>query len=346
MNALRSYKQFEFDRRQWLKLIFINTLIAITLSLMTNNSFWFSLLYSQAIGISIATAISLLWLRREDKEPSIIWLAIAIVTGVVVGTTFATLISGNYKNVDDEGRQWLIISSFIYSIIIGCVVSYYFYLIARQREISNQLTLEKLKQAEYERALTENNLKILQAQIEPHFLFNTLSNVIGLIDQRPDDARKMLEHFTHYLRASLSRTREPNTTLEDEMTIVNAYLSIQKIRMGERLNYKITVDETLNATPFPPLLIQPLVENSVRHGLEPEIAGGEIGVEIYKKNNRLTIIVSDTGKGADNLQSDGIGLKNIRERLSSLFPDGASIEIRANRPKGLKTTLQIPLERT
>ena len=187
---------------------------------------------------------------------------------------------------------------------------------------------------------------LLQAQIEPHFLFNTLSNVIGLIDQRPDDARKMLEHFTHYLRASLSRTREPNTTLEDEMTIVNAYLSIQKIRMGERLNYKITVDETLNATPFPPLLIQPLVENSVRHGLEPEIAGGEIGVEIYKKNNRLTIIVSDTGKGADNLQSDGIGLKNIRERLSSLFPDGASIEIRANRPKGLKTTLQIPLERT
>lgn len=336
--------KFEFDRRQWLKLIIINTLIAIMLSLITKNNFWLTLLYSQAIGISIATAISLLLLRREGKEPSMIWLAAAIISGVVIGTTFASLVSGNYKTVDDEGRQGLIISSFIYSIIIGCIVSYYFYLIARQREISNQLTLEKLKQAEYERALTENNLKILQAQIEPHFLFNTLSNVIGLIDQRPDDARKMLEHFTHYLRASLSRTREPNTTLEDEMTIVNAYLSIQKIRMGERLNYKIVMDETLNATPFPPLLIQPLVENSVRHGLEPEIAGGEIDVEIHKKNNRLTIIVSDTGKGADNLQSDGIGLNNIRERLSSLFQGRADIEIQANHPQGLKITLHIPLD--
>jgi len=344
MDTPNSYNQFKFDRRQWLKLIVINTLIAIILSLITKNSFWVTLLYSQAIGISIAASIALLLLRREGKKPSIIWLAIAIISGVVVGTTFASLVSGNYKTVGDEGRQGLIISSFIYSIIIGCIVSYYFYLVARQREISNQLTLEKLKQAEYERALTENNLKILQAQIEPHFLFNTLSNVIGLIDQRPDDARKMLEHFTHYLRASLSRTRECDTTLEDEIAIVNAYLSIQKIRMGERLNYNIVMNETLNSTPFPPLLIQPLVENSVRHGLEPEIAGGEIGIEIIKENNHLTITISDTGKGADNLQSDGIGLNNIRERLSSLFQGRADIEIKANRPQGLKITLHIPLD--
>ncbi len=340
----RCQNQFKFDRNQWLKLIAINTLIAITLALISKNSLWITLLYSQAIGISIATAISLLLSRRTDKEPSIVWLAIAIVIGVVVGATFATLVSGHYKTVDTEDTQWLIISSLFYSIIIGSVVSYYFYLLAKQREISNQLTLERLKQAEYKRALTENSLKILQAQIEPHFLFNTLSNVIGLIDHRPDDARKMLEHFTHYLRASLSRTRECDTTLEDEMAIVDAYLSIQKIRMAERLNYKIVMDDALNNTPFPPLLIQPLVENSVRHGLEPEIAGGEIRVEVIKENNRLTIMVSDTGKGADNLQSDGVGLKNIRERLSSLFQDKADIVIKANHPKGLKITLHIPLD--
>ncbi|HEB63398.1 MAG TPA: hypothetical protein ENJ07_02840 [Gammaproteobacteria bacterium] len=338
-------KSTSFDRSQWLKLIAINTLIAITLSLITKNSFWLNLLYSQSIGISVATAISILFLRRQDKEASIIWLAIAIVSGVLVGSTFATLVSGSYKTVTPEEGEWFLISSFFYSTIIGSVVAYYFFLVANQKEMSNQLTIEKLKQAEYEQALAENNLKILQAQIEPHFLFNTLSNVIGLIDQRPDDAKKMLEHFTHYLRSSLSRTRESDTTLEDEIAIINAYLSIQKIRMGKRLNYKIIIAEELTALPFPPLLIQPLVENSVRHGLEPEIGGGEISVEVKQKENTLIITVSDTGKGAENMQSDGIGLKNIRERLTSIFQNRAEIKIEPNSPKGLIVTLHTPLEK-
>ncbi len=333
---------FRFDRYQWLKLIAINTLIAITLTLISEHSFWINLIYSQSIGLSIATAISLLlFLRRSEQMPSIPWLAMAIVAGVFIGTTFATLVSGNYRTIDEDGGQWLIISSFIYSIIIGCIVSYYFYLVARQREISNQLTVEKLKQAEYERALTEGNLKILQAQIEPHFLFNTLSNVIGMIDRRPDDAKKMLEHFTHYLRASLSRTRQSDTTLADEVNLIHAYLAIQKIRMATRLSYNITIQEELGTIPFPPLLIQPLVENSVRHGLEPEINGGEISVEIRQQDGTLTITVADTGKGCENLESEGIGLKNVRERLSSVFPGKADMKVVPNHPKGVIVTLQI-----
>ncbi len=338
-------KPASFDCTQWLKLIAINTLIAITLSLITKNSFWLNLLYSQSIGISVATAISIIFLRRQDNNPSIIWLAIAIVTGVLIGSTFATLISGSYKTVTPEEGQWLLISTFFYSTIIGCVVAYYFFLVANQKEMSNQLTVEKLKQAEYEQALTENNLKILQAQIEPHFLFNTLSNVIGLIDQRPDDAKKMLEHFTHYLRSCLSRTRESDTTLADEITIIHAYLAIQKIRMGTRLDYNITIQEELNTIPFPPLLIQPLVENSVRHGLEPEINGGKINVEIKQENSTLTITVTDTGKGAKNLESEGIGLKNVKERLSSIFRGKANIKVEPNSPKGLIVTLKISLEK-
>lgn len=337
---------FKFDRYQWLKLIAINTLIAIMLALINGHNFWANLIYSQSIGISIVTAISMPFLRKFDGKLSIFLLVIAIIFGVLIGTSFAVFVTGGYLVLDAEEGHWLLVSSFISSIIIGCIVAYYFYLIAKQKEMSNQLTLEQLKKAEYEKALTENNLKILQAQIEPHFLFNTLSNVIGLIEQRPDDAKKMLEHFTHYLRSSLSRTRESVTTLGDEIDIINAYLGIQKIRMEERLNYKITLDETLKDIPFPPLLIQPLVENSVRHGLESTLEGGEICVDVVYRENTLSITVSDTGKGADKLQSDGIGLKNIRERLLSIFQGKAEIEIRANKPQGLTTILHIPLEST
>ncbi len=116
--------------------------------------------------------------------------------------------------------------------------------------------------------------------------------------------------------------------------------------MEERLNYTITLDEALKDIPFPPLLIQPLVENSVRHGLESVLKGGEIRVDVKHRDNTLRIMVSDTGKGADKLQSDGIGLQNIRERLSSIFQGKAEIEIRANKPQGLTTILHIPLETT
>jgi len=336
---------FYSNKFQWLKLLVINTLIAIFLTLAAQTNFWINIIYSQSIGISIASLICLIALLRKRKEPSIFLYGVAIILGVIIGFTIASIIISGGKVIDGENGRDVLISSVIYSTMIGCVVVFYFVLIAKQQSISNQLNVEKLKQVEYERMLTENNLKLLQAQIEPHFLFNTLSNVLSLIDSRPDDAKKMLENFTHYLRASLSRTRENDTTLRDEINVVNAYLNIQKIRMGKRLNFIIDVDDSLNDIPFPPLLIQPLVENSIRHGLESEIEGGNVEIKAVKENKMLSIKVTDTGKGATKLKSEGIGLKNIRARLFSLFQDDAEIKTDVNNPKGLIVTLNIPLEK-
>jgi len=334
-----------FGKVQWLQLIFINTLIAVLLTLVSQNGFWENLIYSQFIGISIATSVTLVAYRNPNKHSNILYIALSIILGVIIGFTLATLVTGNYKMVDmPQGRE-IAYSSFFYSLIIGCIVVYYFSLINKQQRIANQLNIEKLKHAEYQKALTENNLKLLQAQIEPHFLFNTLSNVLGLIDSRPADAKQMLEHFTHYLRSTLSRTRGKDTCLKDEIDIVNAYLAIQKIRMGKRLQYKIDVSKDVEDIPFPPLLIQPLVENSIRHGLESEIDGGEIRVNAFSKDKFLTIIVCDTGKGANKLSSNGIGLQNVNERLSSVFHQKAEIKIKDNQPKGLIVTLNIPLEK-
>jgi len=330
----------------WPKLLVINTLIAIFLTLVTQSNFWINLIFSQCIGISIASLVCLIALGYKEKEPGLIVYAIAIILGVIIGISIASVIINTGKLSTGENERAFVLSSFIYSIMIGSVVVFYFSLIGKQQRITNQLNMEKLKQVEYERALNENNLKLLQAQIEPHFLFNTLSNVLSLIDSRPDDAKQMLEYFTRYLRASLSRTRDNKTTLGDEMEIVNAYLSIQKIRMGKRLNFKIEIAQSMNDIPFPPLLIQPLVENSVLHGLESEVEGGEISVTVSHDNNKLSISVADTGKGAASLGGDGIGLNNIRERLTALFQHNADIKTIANEPKGLIVTLTIPLDMT
>ena len=342
--ALSIDEKFYKDKKFWLTLAVINTFIAIFLSLVTRSYLWENFVYSQCIGFSIASLVSLIKVYFKEKDPNIIIHALAVVIGVSIGLTLATLLTGRIEVLRDNSSRELMLPSFIYSVMIGSVVVFYFSLISKQQRITNQLNIEKLKKAEYEKALTENNLKLLQAQIEPHFLFNTLSNVLGLIDSRPDDAKKMLEHFTQYLRGSLSRTRENNTTLKDEVSIVKAYLSIQKNRMGKRLNYSINVDETAYELPFPPLLIQPLVENSISHGLESEIDGGEVNVDIKLDNKTLLVCVSDTGKGAKNTNSNGIGLKNIHARLSQLFCGNAEIITQANQPKGLVVTLHIPLE--
>ncbi len=334
---------FGFEKRQWLKLLIINTFIAVFLALVTQTDFWINFIYSQSIGISVASFVCISLTLKKKRNPHILQLGIAIVLGVLVGISLATFLTGSEEMIMVEKNRDIMISSFLYSIIIGCIVVYYFSLIAKHQEISNQLNIEKLKQIEYERALIDNNLKLLQAQIEPHFLFNTLSNILSLIDSRPHDAKVMLESFTDYLRASLSRTRESDTTLGDEIDIVNAYLSIQKIRMGKRLNYDIACADDLKEIRFPPLLIQPLVENSIRHGLESEIDGGSIMLNIDKKAGILSVTVVDTGKGTNNMDTDGIGLKNIKQRLTSLFAEDADLFIEKNEPKGLKVTLHIPL---
>lgn len=317
---------------QWLKLIAINTLIAVILTLVATTDFLRTLLFSQSIGLSVAGLAFAVHYWAPNKQPPLYWLAIAIITGVFLGMNVALVIVEYIQPSNTNEEQEFFTSVFIYSSIIGCIVCYFFFLIAKKKE--------------YEKMLVENNLKILQAQIEPHFLFNTLSNVIGLIDNRPDDAKKMLENFTHYLRSSLARTRESDTTLGDEIAIVNAYLGIQKIRMGKRLSYETLISKTLYEIPFPSLVIQPLVENSVRHGLESEIDGGKITIEVTSNHHWLTITVTDTGKGTRNLKSNGIGLNNIKARLNGLFQNKARIIIEENKPRGLKVTLQVPQENT
>jgi sensor histidine kinase YesM len=182
-------------------------------------------------------------------------------------------------------------------------------------------------------------LRALQAQIEPHFLFNTLANVTGLIHTQPDQAKQMLEQFIAYLRATLATTREKETTLGADFEMMKTFLSILQIRMGERLKVRFDLPDELRDLLIPPMLLQPLVENAIKHGLEPKINGGEVALLAKMVGGKVAITVADSGLGFQNSTSNGIGLKNVRERVQQIYGDTGSVSIEDNQPCGTRITI-------
>jgi LytS/YehU family sensor histidine kinase len=201
---------------------------------------------------------------------------------------------------------------------------------------------ERAKAVELQRQAIDAQLRSLQAQIEPHFLFNTLANVVSLIDTAPDNARLMLERLIELLRASLAASRSERTTLGQETALVTAYLDILRIRMGERLSYTIDVPPDLMDAPIPPLSLQPLVENSVKHGLEPKLEGGRVNLIARSTGGALQLDVEDDGLGFSSDVGGGVGLTNLRDRIASLYGERGQLAVEAL-ARGTRVRMTIPL---
>ena len=223
--------------------------------------------------------------------------------------------------------------------------------IGRSRR-SQELALLKTKEAEsanVNRQIVEAKLMALQAQVEPHFLYNTLANVQALTEVDPPQANKMTGHLIQYLRASLPKMRENISTVGQEIELVSAYLNILKMRMGARLEFGVDAPEALLALPFPPLMLPSLVENAIKHGLEPQREGGRIDVVAERigqgDDATIRIMVKDTGRGFSDAPiqvGGGVGLANIRERLLALFGDRAHLTLESNTPKGVVAIIETP----
>ena len=204
------------------------------------------------------------------------------------------------------------------SLVISALLSAIF--IAREKNARAEAALER-ERANGERIQREAaraELRALQAQIEPHFLFNTLANVASLIDSNPPLAKRTVESFNRFLRGSLAATRGETTTLGAEATLIAAYLDVLQVRMGPRLRYAVEVPPHLDAVPIAPMLLQPVVENAIKHGLEPKIDGGEIRVAAREEAGLVVVEVVDTGVGFAATTGGGVGLANIRGRLRLL----------------------------
>lgn len=221
------------------------------------------------------------------------------------------------------------------------------FFIGRARSLQ-KLAEEKGTEAEHHnirRQLTEARLQALQAQVEPHFLYNTLANVQALIETDPAAANTMVGHLIDYLRAALPKMRENISTVAQEVELASAYLNILKMRMGERLEFSIDIGDQSGTRAMPPLMLPSLVENAIKHGLEPVREGGRIDIRAYIDGNRLIVTVTDNGRGMRlvNAGSDGVGLSNVRERLSALYGEAASLELQDNTPRGVVARISVPL---
>ncbi|MEW6370158.1 MAG: histidine kinase [Pseudomonadota bacterium] len=189
----------------------------------------------------------------------------------------------------------------------------------------------------------EAHLRLLQAQIEPHFLFNTLANIESLLDADPPRARAMLEAFSDHLRAGMGQLRVQETTLGAELEMAANYLRLLQIRMGARLRFAVDAGPEARAALLPPLLLQPLVENAIRHGLEPKVEGGEVRIQALVEEGRLRIRVVDDGLGQDAPRAGpgaGMALANIRARLRHRYGERASLDLL--HAGGTSATIELP----
>ena len=194
------------------------------------------------------------------------------------------------------------------------------------------------------RQLAEARLMVMRAQVEPHFLFNTLAHVHALQEIDPPQASTMLERLISYLRAAMPTMRETSSTLGREIEVVRAYLDLLKIRMGARLNYTIDIPSDLNNISFPPTMIATLVENAIKHGLEPKRDGGTVAIRVRMVDEQIEVLVADDGLGLGGAQTGGtgVGLANTRERLKMLYGDTGALVVEPNAPSGVRALLRVP----
>jgi signal transduction histidine kinase len=293
-------------------------------------------------GLSIYAIAMLIRLCFRGRFP--VWgVLVAIVAGNILGSRLASLTIGIPDYIGMMLRNQIGESKLlIVPLVIGVVVTAFFLYYSHAASVKEELERERRRAAEALQAETQARLALLQAQIEPHFLFNTLANIHSLIKEDPEAASLVLEQLNAYLRTSLRRTREHTSTVGEELELVEALLGIAGVRLGERLEYTITCRPEQRAAPLPPLLLQPLVENAVRHGIEPAVNGGRIDVQVSRRNGDLEMVVTDTGVGFDVNAPGGVGLANERARLESLYGPAGRLEFYANAPHGVIARLVIP----
>ncbi len=208
----------------------------------------------------------------------------------------------------------------------------------------------KARMFESEMRATESQLRLLQGQMEPHFLFNTLANIQSLIAHDPPKATQMLGAFTDYLRSTLLHMRRDDSTVAQEFDLATAYLQLLQMRMDDRLRFTMTADDTARLARLPPMLLQPLIENAVQHGLEGKVSGGTVAVHARVEGPLLVLTVQDDGVGLAsgqtqraNPQGAGMALANIRERLQSRYGSAASLTMTALSP-GTRARISLPMD--
>ena len=307
------------------------------------NTYWDLLVSALAVGYTSMILFTVAGNLRPRLLPREAAQVLAVVVGSFLGTVVAGLAKGrNLTQMFSERLAGVTITMGL-GIGVGCVVVAA--VLLRERHARDQARILKAESERHqlEKNVLEARLALMQAQVEPHFLFNTLANVQHLVESDPPAASRVLDSLIRYLRAALPQMREATTNLGRELELARAYLEIQQVRMGTRLEYGIEVPEGLRGHAFPPMMLISLVENAVKHGVDPCCDSGRIDIRAGESAGVLRVSVSDTGEGIrPTAAGGGVGLANIRERLKALYGSTARLVLEENAPHGVVASIEVP----
>ena len=328
-------------------------LLAVVVKLSLGRIGWAgSVLLAGMVQISLTLTLIGVWFgpsRFKVGMKSVLLLLAVTLTAAIVGGLGAKLILtdsmgtvlSEFAHIAPQLVIGGLVAGLAYAVLMVSIVQY------RRGQLLRH-NVELLRQTQRERKdrqLADAKLRLLQAQVEPHFLFNTLASVQQLAEGRADDAAKLTAQLITFLRAGLASLREETTTLQRECNAIEAYLAIMQTRMGERLQWRVDLPAPLRDISVPPAMLISLVENAIKHGLEPFPDGGRIDIEARAADGRLRLRVADTGQGPaqSKVAGGGFGLDNIRERLRAIFTGDARLEVSANAPRGFVAIIDLPL---
>ncbi|WP_166793445.1 sensor histidine kinase [Pseudoduganella plicata] len=326
--------------------------LIVTYAFGDGSDFLASLVISACIGtisFCIIDGVRLaVW--GESRRPH--WLAFGavIAVGVPAGQIFGARLAGLLLGMELKQLHTLgttrTSGMLLFTLLATGGVTLYFAGRDRLARAEAAAAQERARAEAVERQALQAQLQLLQAQIEPHMLFNTLANLQGLIAIDPPRAQRMLDQLIQFLRGTLSSSRSQATPLAQEFTLLDAYLGLMAVRMGERLSYSFDLPEPLRTVRIPPMLLQPLVENAIAHGLEPTIAGGHVGIAARREGDLLLLTVTDNGRGPDagpGKEGTSVGLSNTRERLKALFGERSGVTLDAAPGGGAIARVTLPM---
>ena len=332
--------------RSALQVMAFNVLIAVSITVFEGQGLGINLVYSQCIGMLIWLLVAgaqTWWVRDYSRhwQRLVAIVPVAVVLAYVLGSLLADALLHVDTGAHLASEPRKVVGLLVMSLCAGAVVTYFF--LSRA-----QLAAERQRAEVAQRLAAESRLKLLESQLEPHMLFNTLANLRALIAVDPARAQTMLDHLISYLRATLSASRVSTHTLEQAFALLHDYLELMAVRMGPRLQFRLTLPDALCAVAVPALLLQPLVENSIQHGLEPKVEGGVVDISAAQGSGFLILQVTDNGLGLAPPSSEasdrGFGLSHVRERLATVYGSAASLTFTPNPAGGTCATIVVPLQ--
>jgi len=304
-----------------------------------------SMISGLSILLCAAIAEAALAGRSLTNRAALGWRALAIGVGTLLGAALRYVVAYAPDFNEPLEWSWLVYTTSLWW-LLGC--SGYGLLHLAQSERASRERLAAARQAREALAAQqmEAELSALQAQIEPHFLFNTLANVKRLYDVAPGRGRDMLASLIAYLQTALPGMRRRRAYLGDELDRVQHYLAILQMRMGDRLGFEIDAPLALRDAEMPPMVVTTLVENALKHGLSPLPEGGRLWVTVREAaDGRLLVDVRDNGRGFVDAGGSGVGLANTRARLAALYGTEASLSLESAEPRGVLARVTLPLRR-